>query len=331
MTLNDYRPLLCLCLFAITSVQPSLAQKENTAVEQAPTDTVAKTETTETPPTKANAPIERTLPNLAENRQKQLHNQYPAEDIQNLNASGQTFIALWNKDQSGDAYGAVLLLHADGQTANWPNIIEPLRTELPQNGWSTLSIDLQPIRIKQPPAKLEAAKSDNKDALESESIPFTDTENLARIDAAIQFLNQEGQFNIVMAGYGNSAHRLLDYLKKSDGKAAKTTQQGKLNRPIRAVILINPSDYQLGPSSPLINDFPYPDMPLLDIVVGNHYLHKIDADKRKAAAGKQRIKTYIQLTLMPPRTEVFDDENRLTRRMRGFLNRYAKGVEVGRR
>ena len=65
-----------------------------------------------------------------ENQRLALEQQYPADSIIQLSANGENFIGLWEKDKSGTPVGTVLILHGEGQTANWPHTIDVLRTNL---------------------------------------------------------------------------------------------------------------------------------------------------------------------------------------------------------
>ena len=44
------------------------------------------------------------------------------------------FLGLFAEANSGDAKGAVILLHGRGAHPAWPDVIEPLRMELPEHG-----------------------------------------------------------------------------------------------------------------------------------------------------------------------------------------------------
>jgi hypothetical protein len=60
-----------------------------------------------------------------------------------------------------DKQGAILLLHDTEQHADWPEVIHPLRMNLPKAGWYTLSVNLPlETRSKPLPRKLEAKSYD---------------------------------------------------------------------------------------------------------------------------------------------------------------------------
>ena len=59
-----------------------------------------------------------------------------------LEADGHKFLAIFTEDQSGAAKGGVIVLHGIGVHPDWPEVVQPLRSELPEHGWATLSIQM---------------------------------------------------------------------------------------------------------------------------------------------------------------------------------------------
>lgn len=51
-------------------------------------------------------------------------------------------LALAQKHRTAQAQGAVLIVPDQGQHADWPNLVAPLRQSLPDHGWYTLSITM---------------------------------------------------------------------------------------------------------------------------------------------------------------------------------------------
>jgi len=272
---------------------------------------------------------ERALPDVQSRTVALLKSQYPADDLQELSANGESFNALWRKDQSGDAFGAVLLVPADGQTANWPHTIDVLRTELPRTGWGTLSIDIKQRKRDKVPSRPNSAEPQAPS-----TNPPSDTggpdDNHARIEAAIEFLHSEGQYNIILAGYGNSAHRIVEYTASQQNPQNRTTG-ASLSPATRAIIVINGKSYGGGSLAPALSSINNRSMPIQDIVFGQHHLDLADADIRRSESRSLRFKKYFQLRIMEPSSTIFGEENRLSRRVRGFLSKHAKGVEINRR
>lgn len=102
-----------------------------------------------------------------------------------LNADGQQFLALYAQATTKTAKGAIILLHGRGVHPAWPDVIEPLRTELPDLGWHTLSLQMPVL----------SGQVDDKDypPLFAE-VPF-------RIQAGVNFLKSKGIKSIVIAGH----------------------------------------------------------------------------------------------------------------------------------
>lgn len=65
------------------------------------------------------------------------------------------FLGLMTPDFSGLPLGNILILHDNQQHPDWPGTIHALRTELPKNGWSTLSISVPYFDVRVPLPKRE--------------------------------------------------------------------------------------------------------------------------------------------------------------------------------
>ena len=91
----------------------------------------------------AAAPVVR--PAVSERSQDEasgLVRQLPESERQELKAGDETFLALWLPANTADAEGAVILIPGDGESADWPVAIGPLRRKLPDAGWQTLAVTL---------------------------------------------------------------------------------------------------------------------------------------------------------------------------------------------
>jgi hypothetical protein len=76
-----------------------------------------------------------------------------------LNDGKEEFLAIWQEDRSGDAQGALLILHAEGEHPSWPRTTQPLHDTLPEYGWATMAIHLPNPTFKPPPPRTLAAKT----------------------------------------------------------------------------------------------------------------------------------------------------------------------------
>ncbi len=120
---------------------------------------------------------------------EQLQDQLVVGEPLRLTAGQQDFFALYTPAVGKLQRGGVILLHGLGAHPDWPDVISPLRKDLPETGWSTLSIQL-PIRPN------EADFTDYP--------PLFPAANV-RISAAIRYLQKQGLRNIVLVGHSLGA------------------------------------------------------------------------------------------------------------------------------
>ena len=85
-------------------------------------------------------------------------------------------LAIYTPSEIEPARGATIILHGIGVHPDWPDVIHPLRTRLPEAGWATLSLQM-PILPNE--------------ASDIDYLPLL-PEVAPRIDAAIDFLQAQG-------------------------------------------------------------------------------------------------------------------------------------------
>ena len=105
----------------------------------------------------------------------ELKRQLPASEFVNLTAD-EDFVALWRPANDGDPKGVVILLPGEGESADWPRAIGPLRRGLPDHGWHTLSLSLPDAALPPPrrldePAVPPAAAAENAENVGDTSQP----------------------------------------------------------------------------------------------------------------------------------------------------------------
>ncbi|WP_095147241.1 alpha/beta hydrolase family protein [Pseudomonas sp. Irchel s3b6] len=222
-------PALCLslilpCAFSVQAADPAPATPEKTAEEK----------TLERQP----------LPERSQEDAAALERTVPAQEQQRLQAGSETFLALWKPANTSDPKGAVIILPGVGETADWPQAIGPLRQKLPDADWGSLSLTLPDLqsnapqpRIVEAPPPAATTETQNKDASTAAPIeqvaggegdiadrPLAETgeERLkadaeriyARIDAAIDFAEQQSVRGIVLLGHGTGAYWAARYLNE---------------------------------------------------------------------------------------------------------------------
>jgi pimeloyl-ACP methyl ester carboxylesterase len=113
-----------------------------------------------------------------------------------LVADGQKFLAIYTPEATDKMLGTVILLHGQGAHPDWPQVISPLRTSLPEQGWATLSLQM-PILPNE--------------ANEVDYIPLF-KEVPGRIKAGIDFLDKKGIKRIVIIGHSLGATMAANYI-----------------------------------------------------------------------------------------------------------------------
>jgi pimeloyl-ACP methyl ester carboxylesterase len=119
-----------------------------------------------------------------------------------LEAQGQKFLSIYTPAEASVHKGAVVLLHGRGVHPDWPQVIQPLRTQLPGKGWATLSIQLPVLP--------------NEAGLQKYVPLFR--ESPARIRKAIDYLQQQGFNNIILIGHSLGNNMATEYLAHSNDK-----------------------------------------------------------------------------------------------------------------
>jgi len=124
-------------------------------------------------------------------------------DPQWLEAGGVRFFGILTEAEAEPVKGAVLLLHGMGAHPDWPEIINPLRSALPEAGWETLSI------------QLPVAPAGSGFRAYLAMLP----ESRERIDAALALLRSRSTGPVFMIGHSLGATMGTDYLAHRDAGA----------------------------------------------------------------------------------------------------------------
>lgn len=153
-----------------------------------------------------------------------------------LEADTVRFLALHIQTPAAERLGGVILLHDSNGHADWHEVIQPLRRQLSERGWDSLSIQTP---ISDDPSDPAAGSS-----LITLSTP--------RIQAGIDFLNSRQIDETVLIGHGLGAEMALNF----------ATQPG--NR-IRALVAIGVTLSAENGENPVFQAITGAEMPILDI------------------------------------------------------------------
>jgi len=106
------------------------------------------------------------------------------------------FLGLYADASTPKVKGVAIILHGIGVHPNWPDVIFPLRTELPDKGWATLSIQMPILR---------------NEATLKDYIPLLE-ESAPRINAAVNYLKSKNARNIVLITHSLGAYMGTIYM-----------------------------------------------------------------------------------------------------------------------
>lgn len=219
------------------------------------------------------------------------------EEVVELSASGESFLGLWLEQRTGTPQGGILLLHDQGHQADWPFRLQQARSYLPDVGWNTLSITLP-----RTPDDLSDADYDRL--------------TMARVNAGVQRLIQEGQLNLVLLGYGEGAYWAARYMAMT---GAPPENFGY------ALMMVDATPDRADLPD-LIGQL---EIPVLDLVFNDDNWAKRNARERKAEAARNQLENYLLIEDAPDGTFLGEpNPSRTTRRLWGWLRSNAAGQEV---
>ncbi|MBA1273398.1 DUF3530 family protein [Stutzerimonas azotifigens] len=265
-----------------------------------------------------------------------------------LDAAGQTFIALWLPANTAKVKGTVILLPGDGQSADWPRGIGPLRHRLPDDGWHTLSLSLPDnpgIALPNAPEPDAATSTDAPP--EDETAPQTEApaeagylpeQTSAPEDSATEVQDPESEpaanipptvewptalFERITAGIGfareNGPATIVLAGQGSGAFWAARYLQEQPDQQLRHLVLIAP---RAVPGEASLEEL----VPPLKVATGDFYYPQPGylrdaAIARRNAARRLDHPSYHQVMLQTIPADADAEQEQLYRRIRGWLGR----------
>ncbi len=218
-----------------------------------------------------------------------------------LRADGHGFLAIHTEADTPKTIGAAIILHGMGADPNRTTVIRPLRADLAEHGWTTLSLQM-PVAASDAPASAWRR-------LITEAGP--------RIAAAVTQLKDSGILNIVLIGHSLGADMGLSYLAGQQPEA------------IRAFVAIGLSAGGDNPDDSVLRAIAKLKIPVLDIFGGEDLpAVRQTARARRIAARKAGNARYRQIRIDGADHFFSDMDDVLDSRIRAWLHKTAKGVEI---
>lgn len=350
--------MIILCVFSL-STQHGWAQPPETPEKSPSTSTEASDNNTSLPndPIRldSKAPRQRHPANTQQSMKLLADHLNNNETIEWIDSAGEPFLAVWNADRTGDAKGAVLIVHAEGEHPAWPQTTRPLHDSLPDYGWATMAIHLPNPHSKPVPKRTIATRAtvnttsdsttptaDDKPETDTPPTPAPtptataatrDTEKISseRLAAALQFLHEKGQFNVILMGSGVGAIRTHLFMKSITPIITDERLRKRFEKPIQASIIFNARNRLPTENKDFSEWFFDPEIPVLDIYTTEDIRNQQAAYTRKILGKREKVVTHSQIKIATINYEKSWQENILSRRVRSFLEAYLKGIEVNRR
>lgn len=220
-----------------------------------------------------------------------------------LQAEGADFFAIYTPEETDYSQGAAIILHGRGAHPDWVDVIQPLRSRLPEYGWKTISIQL-PI-----------AAPDASGWVYAEMIP----EAFPRITAAVEYLQQQGVANIVLIGHSLGARMGVEYLAQGVAES------------LRAFVAIGLSADTATPDSGTLGALKKLQLPLLDIYGSRDIDPVLNSVPARSAAARQAKNGDYRQTRIEGADHFFNGlDETLVADVRAWLGRITSGEAVQR-
>lgn len=223
-------------------------------------------------------------------------------DVEWLKAGKSKIFSIYTENTTEKAIGGAIVLHGTGVHPNWDQVVRPLRSQLPEHGWSTLSLQLPVL---------------NNEAEYKDYIPLFN-EIAPRINAGVAFLKSKGIRNIVIVAHSLGSSMAAYYMANKPDSA------------IQAFVAVGVSgsmhkENKVG----YLTSLKTIKVPVLDIFGSNDLSSVLESEKQKAqTARKAGNKKYTQIKITGA-NHFFDNKDEvLVRRVRGWLLKNAHGTET---
>lgn len=218
-----------------------------------------------------------------------------------LKAGKTEFLGIFAEHNTEKAMGGAIVLHGIGAHPAWPEVVQPLRTSLPDYGWATLSLQM--------PILPNEKKYEDYAPLFDEVIP--------RIQAGVDYFKKLGVENIVIVAHSMGAAMASHYLAE------------KPDRAISAYVAIGMSVRNTTAKMDNTVSLRKITLPVLDMY-GSRDLPEVlsSAKARKNSANKAGNKYYTQLKIEGADHFFNNMDEVLVKRVRGWLAKHAAGTEI---
>ncbi|WP_028304858.1 DUF3530 family protein [Oceanospirillum maris] len=124
-------------LLALSAISITCAPLSFAAEDDEPLD---GDEVQEEPAKPKGPPKPYVVPNAEQTRFSVIADQADPREVLELKANNESVLALYRPEHSPKARGALVILHEEEGHPDWPMVVNPVRTQMPDFGWATLSV-----------------------------------------------------------------------------------------------------------------------------------------------------------------------------------------------
>lgn len=251
-----------------------------------------------------------------------MHQPATVMGFQPLSVAGQDIDAAYIEETLGERHGAIVLFHDRGEAFESQGVVTPLRQQLPEYGWSTLTVsyDLPAETSIMLSATLEQTDAGDGDTSqetptesEADDAATLETEdkkavlppvpNLERVEAALVLLQAKEIERVIFVGHGDGARLAIEML---DSKTM----------PVDGVVLVG-----LPAQSDIKERFEAIEIPVLDIYGGQDLPAVMKGVKqRKAMMKRVADSDYTVRKVLGANHVYYGMEPRLVSTLRSWLN-----------
>ena len=224
-------------------------------------------------------------------------------DVEWLNVGKSKIFTIYTENTTEKTIGGAIILHGSGVHPNWDQIVRPLRSQLPDYGWSTLSIQLPVL---------------SNEAEYKDYIPLF-KEVAPRINAGVKFLKAKGIKNIVIVAHSLGSGMAGYYMANNPDAS------------IHALVAVGVSGvmYKENDKVGYLVSLKNIKVPVLDIFGSNDLDTVLRGEKAKAlTARKAGNKNYTQVKVAGA-NHFFDNKSDvLLKHVRDWLEKNAPGTKI---
>lgn len=186
-----------------------------------------------------------------------------------LDAGGHEFLAIETPDTDESAKRALIVVHGVGVHPDWDQVIKPIRVDMTEQGWHTLSIQMPVLA---------------NDAESYQYTPLFD-EVPARFEAAIKYLQEQGMQQIVIAAHSMGAAMSAFYLAETP------------NSPVKAFVAVGLNAANKDPRVNAANSLAKIKIPVIEIYGSEDIPPVLETAQLRAEAAQKAGNDYDQIVV----------------------------------